>query len=84
MLELLTGKSASEHPELTAGDVVRWVKSSRGEGVKMEEKRLEMMAEVAVACRVRSPEMRPTMWQVIKMLQEIKEAAVMEDCGLEL
>ncbi|KAI3773749.1 hypothetical protein L1987_48281 [Smallanthus sonchifolius] len=86
LLELLTGKDASEHPDLTQGDVVRWVKSSRekgGEGMKMEDKRLEMMTEVAVVCKVRSPEMRPTMWEVIKMLQEIKEAAVMEDCGLE-
>ncbi|KAK1436603.1 hypothetical protein QVD17_02385 [Tagetes erecta] len=85
LLELLSGKSGSEHPELVAGDVVKWVMSSRemgGEEMKMEEKRLEMMGEVAVACRVRSPELRPSMGQVIKMLQEIKEAAVMEDCGL--
>ncbi|KAD4585809.1 hypothetical protein E3N88_23410 [Mikania micrantha] len=86
LLELLTGKCASEHPDSITGDVVEWVKSSRengGGGIVVEEKRLEMMTEVAVACRVRSPEQRPTMWQVIKMLQEIKEVAVTEDCGLE-
>lgn len=86
LLELLTGKSAVEHPDLGAGEVVRWVKASRekgGDGVNVEERRLEMMTEVAVACRVRSPEMRPAMWQVVKMLQEIKEAAVMEDCSTQ-
>ncbi|KAL8232190.1 hypothetical protein R6Q57_001968 [Mikania cordata] len=87
LLELLTGKCASEHLDSITGNVVEWVKSSRekgGGGIVVEEKRLDMMAEVAVACRVRSPEQRPTMWQVIKMLQEIKEVAVMEDCGLDV
>ncbi|XP_071686696.1 probable inactive receptor kinase At5g67200 [Rutidosis leptorrhynchoides] len=87
LLELLTGKAASSHPKVSPDEVVKWVKSSRdnggaGGGV-VEEKRLEMMTGVAIACGVRSPEMRPTMWQVIEMLQKIKEAAVMEDCGLD-
>ncbi|KAI3513083.1 hypothetical protein L1887_20409 [Cichorium endivia] len=83
LLELLTGRTASEQPDLMPDDVVKWVKSNRDHGGGgMEEKRVEMMTEVAIACSVRSPELSPTMWQVIKMLQEIKEAAVMEDCGL--
>ncbi|CAH1434489.1 unnamed protein product [Lactuca virosa] len=85
LLELLTGKTASEQPDLTPDELVKWVKSNRdngGGGMEMEEKRVEMMTEVAIACSVRTPELSPTMWQVIKMLQEIKEAAVMEDCGL--
>lgn len=82
LLELLTGKGVFDHPDLLPDDVVEWVKSSRESGGGVEEKRLEMMTEVAIACKGRLPEMRPTMWQVIKMLQEIKEAAVMEDCGL--
>ncbi|KVH98305.1 Leucine-rich repeat-containing protein [Cynara cardunculus var. scolymus] len=84
LFELLTGKSASEQPDLLPDDVVKWVRSSRDSngGGGMAEKPLEMITEVAIACTVRSPELRPTMWQVIKMLQEIKEAAIMEDCGI--
>jgi len=66
----------------------RWVVSTveweiGGQEVKMEEKRPKKMVEVAVAvaCSVRLQELRPTMGQVVKMLQEVKEAAVMEDCG---
>lgn len=64
--------------------MVKWVRSSRDNngGGGMAEKPLEMITEVAIACSVKSPEVRPTMWQVIKMLQEIKEAAIMEDCGI--
>ncbi|KAI3684683.1 hypothetical protein L6452_33908 [Arctium lappa] len=82
LFELLTGNSAQEQPDLLADDVVKWVRSSRDDNGGMAEKPLEMIIEVAIACRERLPERRPTMWQVIKMLQEIKEAAIMEDCGI--
>ncbi|KAJ9559869.1 hypothetical protein OSB04_005029 [Centaurea solstitialis] len=76
------GEGFVDHPELSPDDVVKWVRSSRDGGGGMAEKPLEMITEVGIACCVRSPEMRPTMWQVITMLQEIKEAAIMEDCGI--
>lgn len=77
-----------EHPHLMPEDMVEWVKSVRdgggGGGVVVEDHRLVMLVEVAIVCRVSSPEQRPTMWQVLKMIQEIKEAAVVEDYGVEL
>ncbi|XP_009787502.1 probable inactive receptor kinase At5g67200 [Nicotiana sylvestris] len=80
LLELLTGKHPSEHPYLMPDDMIHWVKSTRedheGSG---EDNKLEMLLEVAMACRVTSPEQRPTMWQVLKMIQEIKESVIMED-----
>nr|GEX51026.1 probable inactive receptor kinase At5g67200 [Tanacetum cinerariifolium] len=82
LLELLTGKDASEHHDLIPDDVTKWVKSTRVNGGATEEKRLEMMTEVAIACTIKLPDKRPTMWEVITMLQEIKEAPIMEDGGL--
>ncbi|KAL8230928.1 hypothetical protein R6Q57_000706 [Mikania cordata] len=77
LLELLTGKGATDHPHLMPDDMVNWVKAMRGDDA--EDNRLMMMVEVAIVCRVSSPEQRPTMWQVLKMIQEIKEAAVTEE-----
>lgn len=81
LLELLTGKHPSEHPYLMPDDMIHWVKSTREDhdGSTGEDSKLEMLLEVAMACRVSSPEQRPTMWQVLKMIQEIKEAVIMED-----
>ncbi|PHU20767.1 putative inactive receptor kinase [Capsicum chinense] len=81
LLELLTGKHPSEHPYLMPDDMIHWVKSTRedNDGSIGEDSKLEMLLEVAMACRVSSPEQRPTMWQVLKMIQEIKEAVIMED-----
>lgn len=80
LLELLTGKPPSQHPYLTPNDIVHWVRSARdvADGGS-DENRLAMLLEVAIACSVASPEQRPNMWQVLKMLQEIKEAALMEE-----
>ncbi|CAH9125354.1 unnamed protein product [Cuscuta epithymum] len=78
LLELLTGKLPSEHPVSLEGDVLMdWVRSCRDDGEEEENGRnkLEMIAEVAMVCRVASPEQRPTLWQVLKMIQEIKDAA---------
>ncbi|KAG8390912.1 hypothetical protein BUALT_Bualt01G0132900 [Buddleja alternifolia] len=77
LVELLTGKHPSEHPNLVPNDMVRWMRSVRGEDGG--ENRLEMLLEVAIACSVTLPEQRPTMWQVLKMVQELKEVALMED-----
>ncbi|KAJ8541122.1 hypothetical protein K7X08_001938 [Anisodus acutangulus] len=80
LLELLTGKHPSEHPYLMPDDMIHWVKSTREDhdGSTGEDSKLEMLLEVAMACRVSSPGQRPTMWQVLKMIQEIK-AVIMED-----
>ncbi|RAL47250.1 hypothetical protein DM860_013215 [Cuscuta australis] len=89
LMELLTGKHPSEHPPGSMEDdaVADWVRWSRGDGGGGDEEeengrhKLEMILEVAMACRAASPEQRPTMWQVLKMIQEIKDAAaaVMDD-----
>ncbi|PSS19740.1 Inactive receptor kinase [Actinidia chinensis var. chinensis] len=78
LLELLTGKSPCQHPCLAAEDLVHWVRLAR-EDEGGEDHRLAMLVEVAMACSSASPEQRPTMWQVLKMIQEIKEAIVVED-----
>ncbi|GJU71591.1 probable inactive receptor kinase [Tanacetum coccineum] len=80
LLELLTGKPAIDHPHLMPDDMVKWVKATRDNGGgDSEDNRLIMLVEVAIVCRVSSPEQRPTMWQVLKMIQEIKEAAANEE-----
>nr|GMD93834.1 probable inactive receptor kinase At5g67200 [Ipomoea batatas] len=80
VLELLTGKHPSEHPVLMPDEMIKWVRSTRDDdGGEENANRLEMILEVAMVCSVASPEQRPTMWQVLKMIQEIKDAAIMED-----
>ncbi|KAG7536682.1 Protein kinase-like domain superfamily [Arabidopsis suecica] len=88
LLELLTGKQPSKIPVLPLDEMIEWVRKVREEGEKKngnwreDRDKFGMLTEVAVACSLTSPEQRPTMWQVLKMLQEIKEAAVMEECEL--
>ncbi|AED94901.1 Leucine-rich repeat protein kinase family protein [Arabidopsis thaliana] len=88
LLELLTGKQPSKIPVLPLDEMIEWVRKVREEGEKKngnwreDRDKFGMLTEVAVACSLASPEQRPTMWQVLKMLQEIKEAAVMEECEL--
>jgi serine/threonine protein kinase len=82
LLELLTGKHPSQHPVLVPNDMVNWVRSIREEDGG-EDNRMEMLLEVAIACSLTSPEQRPTMWQVLKMLQEIKETVLMVDSELD-
>ncbi|KAH9625601.1 hypothetical protein KSS87_017076 [Heliosperma pusillum] len=79
LLELLTGKPPSEHPGLTPKDIARWVRAAREvDDGGVDENRLIMLLEVAIACSAATPEHRPNMWQVLKMLQEIKEAVLMD------
>ncbi|KAL1564778.1 putative inactive receptor kinase [Salvia divinorum] len=77
LLELLSGRRPSEHPNLSPEDMMMWLRSVRGE--EGRENRLEMLLEVALVCSSPSPEERPMMWQVLKMIQEIKEVILMED-----
>ncbi|KAK2995214.1 hypothetical protein RJ640_006953 [Escallonia rubra] len=77
LLELLTGKPPSQHPYLVPDDLINWVRSARDEDGG-DDNRLVMLLEVAIGCSATSPEQRPTMWQVLKMIQEIKEV-VMQD-----
>ncbi|KAE8715663.1 putative inactive receptor kinase [Hibiscus syriacus] len=78
LLELLTGKPPSQHPCLVLDEMMHWLRSCR-EDDGGDDERLGMLIEVAIACSLSSPEQRPTMWQVWKMLQEIKEVVLMED-----
>lgn len=83
LLELLTGKPPSQLPFLVPNDMVNWVRSTRDQDDGGEDNRMEMLLEVAIACSWTSPEQRPTMWQVLKMFQEIKETILMEDSELD-
>ncbi|KAL1370837.1 hypothetical protein HN51_001020 [Arachis hypogaea] len=74
LLELLTGKHPSQHPVLVPTDLQDWVRAMRDDD-DSEDNRLEMLTEVASICSATSPEQRPAMWQVLKMIQEIKESA---------
>lgn len=78
LLELLTGKHPSQHPLLVPTDVPEWVRAMRDDDVG-DDNQLGMLAEVACICSLTSPEQRPAMWQVLKMIQEIKESVMTED-----
>ncbi|KAM3709254.1 hypothetical protein ACJW31_02G159100 [Castanea mollissima] len=78
LLELLTSKHPSQHPFLVPTDVPNWVRAMR-EDDGGEDNRLGMLTEVACICSVTSPEQRPAMWQVLKMIQEIKESVIVEE-----
>ncbi|CAA0385441.1 unnamed protein product [Arabidopsis thaliana] len=80
LLELLTGKTASRQPIMEPNDMLDWVRAMRQEEERSkEENGLEMMTQTACLCRVTSPEQRPTMKEVIKMIQEIKGSVVMTE-----
>ncbi|XP_020202441.1 probable inactive receptor kinase At5g67200 [Cajanus cajan] len=81
LLELLTGKRPSQHPFLAPTDLQDWVRAMRDDDVS-EDNRLEMLTEVASICSATSPEQRPAMWQVLKMIQEIKDSVTMKDAAL--
>ncbi|KAK9163843.1 hypothetical protein Syun_004745 [Stephania yunnanensis] len=77
LLELLTCKTPSQQPFLMHMDLLNWVRHVRGEEA-VDEKWLGLLLDIVVACSQASPEQRPTMWQVLKMIQEIKESAMSE------
>ncbi|KAL2522576.1 putative inactive receptor kinase [Forsythia ovata] len=76
LLELLTGKPPAQHPFLAPPDMPDWVRAMR-EDDSEDDTRLRMLVEVASICSLTSPEQRPTMWQVLKMITNIKE--IMDD-----
>lgn len=63
-------------------DMANWVRAMR-EDDGGEDKLLQMLVEVASICSLTSPEQRPTMRQVVKTIQEIKENALIDDTGTE-
>ncbi|XP_044968238.1 probable inactive receptor kinase At5g67200 [Hordeum vulgare subsp. vulgare] len=72
LLELLSGKAPLEHSVLAATNLQTYALSGReDEGIDSE--RLSMIVDIASACVRSSPESRPTAWQVLKMIQEVKE-----------
>ncbi|KAK4751440.1 hypothetical protein SAY87_004922 [Trapa incisa] len=87
LLELLTSKPPAQHLNAdgaaVADEAMRWVRSTREDDGVGGDDQLGMLLEVALACRLRSPEQRPTMWQVLKMLQEIKEGVMEDDHDLD-
>nr|XP_043615606.1 probable inactive receptor kinase At5g67200 [Erigeron canadensis] len=75
LLELLSGRPPSQHPHLVPEDMAEWVRAMRENDDMPNDNRLGMLVEVAGVCSLTSPEQRPIMRQVLKMLQEIKETA---------
>ncbi|KAK9713557.1 hypothetical protein RND81_06G034900 [Saponaria officinalis] len=82
LLELVSGKLPSQHPFLAPPDMPDRVKTVRGVDDGFEETQLGMLVDVATLCSSTSPDQRPTMWQVLKMIQRIK-ASVGPDDGID-
>ncbi|KAL8251028.1 hypothetical protein R6Q59_034721 [Mikania micrantha] len=79
LLELLSGRPPSQHPHLVPEDMAEWVRAMRENDDMLNDNRLGMLVEVAGVCSMTSPEQRPVMRHVLKMLQEIKETASMDN-----
>ncbi|CAL5014513.1 unnamed protein product [Urochloa decumbens] len=78
LLELLSGKPPLQHSVLVASNLETYVQSAReDEGVDRD--RISMIVDIAAACVRSSPESRPAAWQVLKMIQEVKEADTIGD-----
>lgn len=74
LLEILSGRPPSQHPHLVPDDMADWVRAMRENDDVAGDDRLGMLVEVAGVCSLTSPEQRPVMRHVLKMLQEIKES----------
>ncbi|KAI4330270.1 hypothetical protein MLD38_028570 [Melastoma candidum] len=79
LLELLTGKHPSQHPSLAPSEMPDWVAAMREEDDGMGDERLAMLVEVATFCRTMSPEQRPSIGHVLKIIEGIKDSAVADD-----
>ncbi|WVZ87443.1 hypothetical protein U9M48_034079 [Paspalum notatum var. saurae] len=73
LVELLSGKAPLQHSVLVASNLQTFVQSAR-EDEGMDSDRISMIVDIASACVRSSPESRPAAWQVLKMIQEVKEA----------
>ncbi|XP_062226944.1 probable inactive receptor kinase At5g67200 [Phragmites australis] len=83
LLELLGGKPPLQHSVLVATNLQTYIQSAReDEGVDSD--RISMIVDIAAACVWSSPESRPTAWQVLKMIQEVKEADTTGDNDSDL
>jgi serine/threonine protein kinase len=72
LIELLSGKPPLQHSVLVATNLPTYVQSAReDEGVDRD--RIWMIVDIAATCIRSSPESRPAAWQVLKMIQEVKE-----------
>lgn len=78
-MELLSGRPPSQHPHLVPDDMAEWVRAMRENDDVAGDDRLGMLVEVAGVCSLTSPEQRPVMRQVLKMLQEIKESGSIDN-----
>ncbi|KAL2906324.1 hypothetical protein RDABS01_005034 [Bienertia sinuspersici] len=61
--------------------MLEWVKSMRGDDDSFDDNNLTMLTEVASMCSLTSPEQRPQMWQVLKMIQNIKATVGSDDAA---
>ncbi|CAD6261986.1 unnamed protein product [Miscanthus lutarioriparius] len=83
LLELLSGKPPLQHSVLVASNLQSYVQSARDdEGVDSD--RITMIVDIAATCVRSSPESRPAAWQVLKMIQEVKEADATGDNDSDL
>ncbi|CAA6661433.1 unnamed protein product [Spirodela intermedia] len=82
MLELLSGKPPPPTLPSPADELPAWVRSAR-EDDAVEDERVMMLLGVAVACVRASPDSRPTAWQVLRMLQEVKEADADDEADVD-
>ncbi|KAJ8461243.1 hypothetical protein OPV22_034169 [Ensete ventricosum] len=74
LLELLTGKRPSQQPVLEETTLPVWVRSMREDVIEgADDERLMTIIDIAAACVHLSPDSRPTAWQILKMIQEVKE-----------
>ncbi|KAK8490103.1 hypothetical protein V6N13_005207 [Hibiscus sabdariffa] len=86
LLELLTGKTPFQDLVQEHGsDIPQWVRSVREEetesgdeptsGNETSEGKLQALLNIAMACIALAPENRPPMWEVLKMIRDVRAEA---------